>query len=86
MTLERDETHALIQVEDTGIAPADQSYIFDRFYRVNSDRSRHTGGARLGLAIAKAIAKSHRGSIQVKSELENGSTFTVRLPLNQKVK
>jgi signal transduction histidine kinase len=88
VTLERDETHALIQVEDTGIgiAPSDQSRIFDRFYRVNSDRSRHTGGAGLGLAIAKAIAQSHNGSIQVKSELGNGSTFTVRLPLNQKVK
>ncbi|MBF2028017.1 MAG: two-component sensor histidine kinase [Oscillatoriales cyanobacterium C42_A2020_001] len=81
--LERDETQALIQVQDTGIgiAPADQSRIFDRFYRVNRDRSRHTGGAGLGLAIAKAIAQFHHGSIQVKSELGNGSTFTVRLPL-----
>ena len=80
--LERDESHALIQVQDTGIgiASADQSCIFDRFYRVNSDRSRQTGGTGLGLAIAKAIAESHRGSIQVESELSRGSTFTVRLP------
>lgn len=83
--LERDETHALIQVQDTGIgiAIADQSQIFDRFYRVSSDRSRQTGGAGLGLAIAKAIAESHRGSIQVVSALNKGSTFTVSLPLIQ---
>ena len=86
--LERNETHARVQVQDTGIgiAPADQSCIFDRFYRVSSDRSRHTGGAGLGLAIAHAIAESHRGSIQVESELTRGSTFTVRLPLIQGVK
>ncbi|MEX0272023.1 two-component system sensor histidine kinase RppB [Leptolyngbyaceae cyanobacterium UHCC 1019] len=81
--LKRDESHALIQVQDTGIgiAPADQSRIFDRFYRVSSDRSRQTGGAGLGLAIARAIAQFHHGIIQVESELSRGSTFTVRLPL-----
>ena len=88
MILERNETHARVQVQDTGIgiAPADQSCIFDRFYRVSSDRSRHTGGAGLGLAIAHAIAESHRGSIQVESELTRGSTFTVSLPLIQGMK
>lgn len=82
--LGRDESHALIHVQDTGIgiAPEDQSRIFERFYRVSSDRSRKTGGAGLGLAIAKAIAESHRGSIQVKSELGRGSTFVVQLPLH----
>ena len=81
--LERDEHSALVLVRDTGIgiAPAEQVRIFDRFYRVNSDRSRHTGGSGLGLAIAKAIAQSHQGSIKVQSELNQGSTFTVRLPL-----
>ena len=81
--LEREDSYALIHVQDTGIgiAPENQSRIFDRFYRVNSDRSRQTGGAGLGLAIAKAIAQSHRGAIQVKSDLGRGSTFTVRLLL-----
>ncbi|MBC7969607.1 MAG: two-component sensor histidine kinase, partial [Verrucomicrobia bacterium] len=69
-----------------GIASIDQSRIFDRFYRVSSDRSRQTGGVGLGLAIAQATAQSYRGSIQVESALSKGSTFTVRLPLIQGVK
>lgn len=82
--LGRNESHALIHIQDTGIgiAPEDQSRIFERFYRVSSDRSRKTGGAGLGLAIAKAIAESHCGSIQVKSELGRGSTFVVQLPFH----
>ena len=81
--LEQDESHAIIQVQDTGIGIAlnDQSRIFDRFYRVSNDRSRQTGGAGLGLAIARAISEAHHGSIQVESELSRGSTFTVRLPV-----
>ncbi|MDX2240245.1 MAG: two-component system sensor histidine kinase RppB [Leptolyngbyaceae cyanobacterium bins.302] len=83
VVLEQDDHHALIHIQDTGIgiAPADQARIFDRFYRVNSDRSRHTGGAGLGLAIARAIARSHQGDVKVQSELGKGSVFTVRLPL-----
>jgi signal transduction histidine kinase len=48
---------------------------------VNSDRSRTTGGAGLGLAIAEAIVKNQNGQIQVQSELGKGSIFTIRLPL-----
>jgi len=81
--LAREDSQALIYVQDTGIgiAPENQSRIFDRFYRVNSDRSRHTGGSGLGLAIAKTIAQHHQGSIELQSELGRGSTFTIRLPL-----
>jgi signal transduction histidine kinase len=81
--LERNDRYALIRVRDTGIgiALSQQKKIFDRFYRVNSDRSRHTGGSGLGLAIAKAIALTHYGSLTVQSELGKGSTFTVQLPL-----
>jgi len=81
--LDKSDHHGMIQVKDTGIGitPEDQGQIFDRFYRVNSDRSRHTGGSGLGLAIAKAIAQSHYGSLQVQSELGVGSIFTLRLPL-----
>jgi signal transduction histidine kinase len=74
---------AIIQVQDTGlgIAAIEQGRIFDRFYRVNSDRSRHTGGSGLGLAIAQTIARAHRGSLSTRSELGCGSTFILRLPL-----
>jgi signal transduction histidine kinase len=75
----------LIQVQDTGIgiAPQVQGRIFERFYRVNSDRSRATGGSGLGLAIAIAIAQAHQGNIQVQSQLAQGSIFTVKLPIGR---
>ena len=84
VVLDQSEEYALIQVQDTGIgiAPQDQSQIFDRFYRVHKDRSRQTGGSGLGLAIAQAIARTHHGTIQVQSQLGLGSTFTVRLPIS----
>jgi signal transduction histidine kinase len=77
-------SQAVLQVQDTGmgIAAAEQQRIFDRFYRVQSDRSRHTGGSGLGLAIALAIAQNHRGNLWVQSELGKGSIFTVHLPLS----
>jgi signal transduction histidine kinase len=81
--LKREDRHAVVQVQDTGIGIAleDQPHIFDRFYRVSSDRSRATGGSGLGLAIALAIAQAHYGSLHVKSEVGKGSIFTVQLPL-----
>lgn len=81
--LDRDEHDAIIQVKDTGIGIAyeHQVRIFDRFYRVYADRSRKTGGSGLGLAIVQAITQAHHGSIQVQSELDRGSVFTIRLPL-----
>lgn len=83
LLLNRDDNYAVIQVRDTGmgIAAEEQAHVFDRFYRVNSDRARQTGGSGLGLAIAKAIAEAHGGTVQVQSEVGRGSTFTVRLPL-----
>jgi signal transduction histidine kinase len=78
-----DDRTASIEVQDTGIgmAAADVGRIFDRFYRVNSDRSRHTGGSGLGLAIAQTIARAHRSSLTTRSQLGCGSTFILRLPL-----
>lgn len=79
---EGEKRQALITVADTGtgIAPVDQPRIFDRFYRVHQDRSRQSGGSGLGLAIALAIAKVHGGGMQVESQVERGSTFTITLP------
>lgn len=73
--------YAVVQIQDTGvgIAAQEQTRIFDRFYRVNSDRQ-YIGGSGLGLSIAAAIAAAHAGNIQVQSELGKGSTFTIRLP------
>jgi two-component Ni(II)/redox sensor kinase NrsS len=72
---------ALITVKDTGIgiAAAEQIRIFDRFYRVDSDRSRKTGGTGLGLAIAQAIAIKHQTRIKIESQVNRGSLFTVEL-------
>jgi two-component system OmpR family sensor kinase len=74
---------AELQVSDTGVGIAvdDLAHVFDRFYRVSKDRSRTTGGAGLGLSIARWIVASHRGRIDVQSTPGAGSTFTVRLPL-----
>ncbi len=81
--LESSERNAIITIQDSGIgiAEADLPHIFDRFYRVQADRSRNTGGTGLGLAIARAIVQAHHGSIQVDSQLDLGSTFTVNLPI-----
>lgn len=83
LSLEARDQQAVIQVQDTGvgIAPEYQSKIFDRFYRVNSDRNRQTGGSGLGLAIAQTIAQKHQGKIAVQSQLGQGSAFTIHLPI-----
>jgi signal transduction histidine kinase len=90
VTLRLSNGQAIIRVIDTGIgiAPADQQRIFDRFYRVERSRTRsrlYGGGTGLGLAIALTIIKAHRGTIELESELNKGSTFTVRLPITEKM-
>jgi len=84
VSLNQSENYAIVEVKDTGIgiAPEEQYRIFDRFYRVQQDRSRQTGGSGLGLAIAQIIVQSHQGSIEVQSQLGQGSYFIVRLPLS----
>jgi two-component system phosphate regulon sensor histidine kinase PhoR len=71
-----------VSVADTGIGIPEQDLprIFERFYRVDKDRSRNTGGTGLGLAIVKHILEGHHTRIQVQSELGKGSTFSFVLP------
>jgi heavy metal sensor kinase len=63
-----------------GIPPEHLPHVFDRFYRVDTDRSSETGGSGLGLAITREIVRMHGGDIQVKSEVGQGTTFTIHLP------
>ena len=81
--LESSERNAILTIHDNGIgiSAEDLPHIFDRFYRVQADRSRNTGGTGLGLAIVRAIVQAHHGSIQVDSQLDLGSRFTVSLPI-----
>ena len=83
ITVERDGENAVVQVVDTGIGipREEQEKIFKRFYRVDKSRSKESGGVGLGLSIAEWIAHAHRGRIEVESELNQGSTFTVYFPL-----
>ena len=83
VTLAGGESGVEVTVEDTGIGiPEDDiARVFGRFYRVDSSRG-EVSGAGLGLSIVKAIVDAHGGTIDVKSELGRGSTFTIHLPLN----
>jgi two-component system phosphate regulon sensor histidine kinase PhoR len=74
---------AQIHVSDNGpgIAAEHRERIFERFYRVDRARSREQGGTGLGLAIVKHIVQSHGGEVWVKSEVGQGSTFYLTLPL-----
>ena len=73
---------ACLTVRNTGpaIPPEHLEHLFERFYRADNSRARSSGGYGLGLAIAKSIVDSHRGTITVQSREEEGTCFTVRLP------
>jgi two-component system OmpR family sensor kinase len=79
----RDGLQAVLSVSDAGpgVAPADATRIFDRFYRGRSAGSPDAPGVGLGLAIVKTVVEAHRGSVAVESADGRGAVFTVRLPL-----
>ena len=83
VSLSGDEDWATASVKDSGLGIASEHIprIFERFYRVDKGRSRFSGGTGLGLSIVKHIVESHGGRVSVESELNQGSTFTLRLPI-----
>ncbi|MFV0314081.1 MAG: ATP-binding protein [Anaerotignum sp.] len=82
LTLQNKEKEVLLLVSDTGIgiAKANQSRIFERFYRVNESRSKETEGTGLGLSIVKHGAKLHNATVGLVSELEKGTTISISFP------
>ena len=84
VSLNADHKYFYIKVSDTGMGiPQDSlEHIFERFYRVDKSHSREIGGTGLGLAITRSAIIMHRGAIKVHSEEGEGTTFTVRVPLN----
>ena len=82
MTAAARDHGAAITVQDDGIGipEADLPHIFERFYRVDKARSREKGGSGLGLAIAKEFIDNLKGTIQIESAPNQGTTVTVWLP------
>ncbi|MDR1132097.1 MAG: hypothetical protein LBL15_06745, partial [Oscillospiraceae bacterium] len=80
------EGQAVLRVHNDGepIPPEHQGRVFERFYRVDSGRSKAAGGTGLGLAIVKHVVDSLGGSVSLTSSADTGTTFTVKLPLGKK--
>ena len=87
-SLDSDHEFFYIRVEDNGAGIPEDSvgHIFERFYRVDKDRSRDTGGTGLGLSIARQIILLHDGVVKVESKVGEGTAFTLRIPLKQELK
>ncbi|MGD8996737.1 MAG: HAMP domain-containing sensor histidine kinase, partial [Anaerolineae bacterium] len=83
---ERRRKQAVIRVSDTGIgvAPEDQVRLFEKFYRVKRRDAPSVSGTGLGLSIVKSIVERHGGEVWVESELNQGSTFYISLPLTER--
>ncbi len=82
ITARREQDALRVEISDTGegIRPDDLPHIFEQFYRGEKSRNRATGGAGLGLAIARGIVEAHGGKIGVESELGKGARFSFTIP------
>ena len=80
----KDSTSVFISVKDNGVGIAKEELkkIFDKFYRVPPTNGKEKRGNGLGLTLTKHIIEAHEGSIEVDSEIDKGSTFTIKLPLH----
>lgn len=85
VTVKQEANNLLIAVADTGIGipKASQGRVFERFYRVDKGRSKKMGGTGLGLSIVKHIVQFYNGSISLESQVNVGTTITVRLPIKE---
>ncbi|MDV3427581.1 MAG: HAMP domain-containing histidine kinase [Bacillota bacterium] len=83
LTEEINDNNIIIKVSDNGIGISEEELplIFERFYRSDKSRDRETGGAGIGLTITKALVEAHGGRIEAESKPNQGSCFTVILPL-----
>ena len=77
-----EKNQVVLKITDNGagIAQKDLSSVFDRFYKVDAARAKTSGGAGLGLAIAKEIVNNHKGKMEIKSELGKGTEITILFP------
>lgn len=84
VTLDADHKYFYVKVADSGIGIPEDSvdHIFERFFRVDKARSREVGGTGLGLSITKNVIQMHQGVIDVESTPGEGTTFSMRIPLN----
>ena len=87
VSLNADQRFFYIKVADSGVGIPEDSKdkVFERFYRVDKARSRDTGGTGLGLSITRNIINAHQGIVRLYSESGKGTTFSVRIPLNQNI-
>src|SRR5699024_275782 len=81
-----EDMHVMIEDSGRGIPEEDLPFVFERFYKADKSRARNgkKKGTGLGLSIAKNIVNSHHGTISVQSKINQGTTFSFKIPVNDK--